>query len=115
MQVVIFAATTAFDICLTAGAAVAATAVGAHMAERPLTDQALHAAVIGGVAKAGSMAVHGLVSFGLSGNVAAVLALPLLMLMCLGTNVLAAAVVSFRVLDEGESSGKKNCGDALTM
>ncbi|KAL3462437.1 hypothetical protein BJX64DRAFT_259138 [Aspergillus heterothallicus] len=100
LQLVIFAATTVFDVGLTAGAAAAATAVGAHMAGQPLTGQALHAAVVGGVAKSGSMAVHGLVSFALYGNVAAVLALPLLMLMSFGTNVLVAAVVSFQLLDK---------------
>ncbi|KAL2796195.1 hypothetical protein BJX66DRAFT_300242 [Aspergillus keveii] len=100
VQLIILAATTAFDIGVTAGAAVAAAAVGAHITGQPLRGQILRSAVIGGAAKAGSMAVHGLVSFGLHGNVPAILGLPLLMLMSFGTNVLAAAVVSLRVLDE---------------
>ncbi|KAJ0423553.1 hypothetical protein BJY00DRAFT_310213 [Aspergillus carlsbadensis] len=103
VQLINLAATTGFDIGVTVGAAVAAAAVGAHLAGQPLTGPIVRAAVVGGVAKAGSMAVHGLVSFALYGNVAAVLALPLLMLMSFGTNVLAAAVVSHRVLDEAPS------------
>ncbi|KAL4871473.1 hypothetical protein BDV12DRAFT_194531 [Aspergillus spectabilis] len=93
-QFAIFLATSAFDIGITAGAAAAAAAVGAHMSNQPLTGRILHAAVIGGVVKAGSMASHAIFSFGLFGVIGTLMALPLLLAISFASNVVVVAAVA---------------------
>ena len=91
--------TRAYDVGIVCAAAVAAVAAGAHAAGAQLTASMLRAAVITAAAKSGLMAITGILTC--RAVTSPLLTLPFFFASLIGSNVLAAAVASIRVLGEG--------------